>query len=77
MYDFFVYIFHNTLPFFLVPILMSTWGRDPKHIDLFSDSVDPTIPTIDKGVNTKTGEKTFICNRFKLIAKIHYKLRIY
>ena len=40
-----------------VPVVKKTWGKETKHIEYYSDKEDPSIPTIDLGVeNTKAGK---------------------
>ncbi|XP_062393033.1 beta-1,3-glucosyltransferase-like isoform X2 [Sardina pilchardus] len=45
-----------------VPVVKQTWARDAAYLEYYSDSADPSIPTIDLGVpNTERGHcgKTF------------------
>lgn len=39
-----------------VPVVKQTWAKDATHLEYYSDTTDPSIPTIDLGVpNTERG----------------------
>ena len=45
-------------------MVKKTWAKDAKHIHYFSETEDPSIPTVDLGVdNTESGN----CHNFSSV----------